>query len=153
VNILLLLSVLASLHPTADFEKHQGDAMRVARAIETVVEEAHDPVFGDLATDEATLLQTAWAESRFDLKAVGDGGKSRTPFQLQGLRDDQASDLETATRIAYDRIRHSVRMCGRGRELAEYAGGACKLPRAVRVSRQRMAEARRIVEIARQVIP
>ena len=76
-------------------------------------------IASDVASTDASdveaeeLVAICIHESRCHLGAIGDGGKSRGPWQVQGGRHD--------ARGALDRLRWSEGLCGPG-GLAPYAG-------------------------------
>ncbi len=105
---------------------------------ETVARE--EPLFaGDLGRERtaALLVALAWHESTFRPDAVGDHGRSRGLFQVQGR--GALSDPQDAVKAALGMLRASFDAC-RARPLKEraawYASGSCD--RGLRESRHRM---------------
>jgi hypothetical protein len=147
VNIAILLLALRSLVPANDFEFRPGCAEPVAGAIAEAVTAENSPIFASLEIDEAVLLVIAREESRFRRDAVGDGGKSLGVFELKGTSRHDAFDLRAAARIAYARLRESAAACPDA-PLAVYASGSCTNRTGRRISAQRMAEARKVVDVA-----
>lgn len=141
-TLILLFQMLLALHPRAP-ETHS--AFDVALAANQVVD-AGDPAFGSPAMDVAVLLVTAWRESHFNARAVGDGGDSLGAWQLQRVGPGLAFDLAASTPVAYQRLREAARQCPSA-PLAPYVGG-CWSRRARLESDLRMATARRVVEEA-----
>jgi hypothetical protein len=129
-----ILLMLAAISPGAEKMK---DARAIAVEVWNVAETPREA---------ATLLVTAWEESRFQQSAVGDGGQARTAYQLHGAPRTAVLDIGEATRIASARLRASARLCPRW-PLAVYASGSCD--RGHRLNDRRMAE---IVRIEQAVV-
>jgi len=133
------------------------DLADVAVAIAEAAEE-RPVVGGDARRTAALLVVTAWAESRFDVHAVGDGGRSCGLFGIWvGRRPERcallAADHVGAARMARDMLEESLRVC-RARPPAErlglYMGGACD--RGLGQSRYRWRLAERLARTVREEI-
>ena len=129
-----ILSLMIALQPQAPWRDSYEET---ARAIATVVEE--EPAFfkgpdGRHRT-AALLVSLAWAESRFDPKAVGDHGRSMGLYQIfhanlptkEGFaKADILGNPLNATRVAHRMIRESMNVCASRPvedRLAWYASG------------------------------
>ncbi len=140
--LITLVKMLLAIHASAP---RTNSALDVAVAADLVVDAA-DPAFGSPEMDVAVLVVTAWRESRFQTRAVGDGGDSLGAWQLQRVDRDVAFDLARSTPLAYARLREGARRCPSA-PLAPYVGG-CWSSRARRESALRMAKAREMVAAA-----
>jgi hypothetical protein len=90
----------------------------------------------DDVQEAATLLVTAYAESRFRPGVVGDHGRAFGAYQLQGVPAWVGFDLHLATPIAQERLRKARQACPSS-PLAPYIG-SCGSPAARRSSTYRM---------------
>lgn len=111
---------MAAQLPTQDFR--DDDARAASVEIARVVTEATRPLFKTRELDAAILLTTAFAEARFVHDAIGDGGGALCMFQLHDAPRSVLTDVAECTRIGYERVRLSVRMCPSA-PLAQYIGG------------------------------
>jgi len=87
-------------------------------------------VFGERCA--ATLVAIAFRESGFHHGKVGDHGRSKCEFQIQGAPGVETNRLLCAT-IAKARVRESMAICQKGNELCLYAAG----PRGLDVAREK----------------
>ncbi|HEU4411837.1 MAG TPA: transglycosylase SLT domain-containing protein [Polyangiaceae bacterium] len=132
-----VLSLLLFLQPDAPWRASYDET---ARAIAEAAERA-EPLFpgpDGRARTAALLVAVAYHESRFDPKAVGDGGRSFGLFQLQR---GGASNFtpQVAARRSLAMIRSSRNACRdrpENERLAAYASGRCD--RGLEASRARM---------------
>ena len=123
--------VLAAMHALADGTPVDVDESW-APVIATVAEEA--PVYPGAQGPKRTaalLVAVAWAESKFDQEAKGDGGKACTAWQVHaGNRcSTLVSDVTEAAREARERMRYSLRTCRlrpHHQKLAAYCSGSCE---------------------------
>ncbi len=136
-----ILSLLIIAQPIAPWRDNYEN---VARGIASAVEE-NEPLFkGDNGREKtaALLVSLAWYESRFDVFATGDKGKSHGLYQQQ--RMGNLSDPKEATVVAIGQLRLSMRIC-RGRVTEEllgwYAAGGEGCDRGLRESRHRVMKA------------
>lgn len=143
MNLESLLLLISTIAPGAE---HANAAQDVAAAISHVVDDTN-PIFGSGDVDRAVLVEMAWQESRFRRDAVGDSHRSKGAYQLQGVPEALAFDVDRATVIAYARIRESAKACPAS-PLAPYASGSCTNRGGRRISALRMAEALRLVRAA-----
>jgi hypothetical protein len=130
------LLLMASALPTQDFKPDDVRAVAVAIADE----------IDDDPREAATLLETAYEESRFKPNAIGDHGAAFGVYQLHRVPMYVGFDLHLATPIARDRLRSSAELCP-GAPLAPYIGG-CHNRTARRVSAHRLAIVERLVRRA-----
>lgn len=94
--------------------------------------------------DEATwLVAIGFRESSYRLNAVGDYGRSRCAYQLQGAPAGVLTDVGACTRIALHSLRASTRLCP-AQPLAAYAGAPCGSKIAGRITRDRDRLRRRV---------
>ncbi|MFO0662430.1 MAG: transglycosylase SLT domain-containing protein [Polyangiaceae bacterium] len=129
-----ILSLMIALQPQAPWRDSYEET---ARAIATVVEE-EPPFFRGVDAKHRTaalLVSLAWAESRFDPKAVGDHGRSVGLYQIfhanlptkEGFgKADILGNALAATRVAHRMIRESMNVCAQSKveeRLAWYASG------------------------------
>jgi hypothetical protein len=127
-----LFAFLAAVHPQAP---SMHDAPVIVAAVETVVQEEREPVFGSRQADATILVATAWFESNMHLHAVGDHGLARGAYQLH-MRDGNGDAL-TQTRAALRLLRWNKSVC-RDMPVAAYVSGRCTRGR--RLARYRMHE-------------
>jgi Transglycosylase SLT domain len=133
---------------------------QTARAIASVVE-AKEPIFdGEQGREKtaALLVAVAWAESRFNPKAVGDQGKSVGLYQIfhtnlptpEGFRqDDILGHPNNATIVAYRMLRYSMNACEKvpfANRLGAYTGGTCTGEKAVWQSKYRLNLAKKVFD-------
>jgi len=140
-----VLAMAAQL-PTQDFR--DDDARAASVEIARVVTEATRPLFRTREMDAAVLLTTAFAEARFVHDAIGDGGGALCMFQLHDAPRSVLTDISECTRIGYERLRLSVRMCPSS-PLAQYIGG-CSRTSARWQSNLRLEIARHILSEAQK---
>lgn len=136
------LAAMGMLVPRVD---HTTLAMSIAGVVES-----EEPLFRDDADKLRTtsfLVAVAFRESSFRLDAVGDGGRALCAFQLWAAPRAVLSDAVLCTRIAFERLRESIRACGPSNLLGIYAAGphGCSMPVAKRISRDRQAIAARLL--------
>ncbi len=151
---MLLEFVLAAAISLAPLRDHQALAAAIAERVESDA-----PLFvGDTSKvrSAAFLVAVAFRESSLRNDALGDHGQSHCAFQIylpggqktrEGwsgteLREDPSKCVTVATRI----LRDSMRWCP-SFPLAIYSSGptGCSDARAQRISRDRMALAKRLV--------
>lgn len=137
-----VLGAMLSLAPGRD---HDELAAAVA-----LVAETRPALFADdrdRRKTAALLVAVAFRESSLRLDAVGDGGRARCAFQLWSAPREVLTDAVLCTQIAHDRLRESFKVCGPDNLLGLYAAGprGCALPKARRISADRLALARRLV--------
>lgn len=120
LDAILLSLMMRVLHPHAD-------TAPLADAI----------VASGATWDEATwLVAIGYRESGYRLRAVGDHGRSRCAYQLQGVPLAVLTDAGLCTRLALRALRASMRLCP-AQPLAAYAGAPCGSAIAGRISRDR----------------
>ncbi len=145
-----VLSLLIFLQPDAPWRASYEET---ARAIAEATERAEPLVPGPdgRARTAALLVAVAYHESRFDPKAVGDGGRSFGLFQHQRGGTSNFAPAVAAPR-ALETMRASLNAC-RARpadeRLAAYASGRCD--KGLAASRARLSLGRALV--ARQPPP
>jgi len=137
----LLLSFLAAVHPMAP---KTADAPTIVSAIERVVSEESEPVFGTRQADAVVLAYTAWAESRMHLRAVGDHGKAFGAFQVHSSAG--RADAVTQARAALGHLRRDRAVCP-SMPVSAFVSGNCAHGR--RLARYRMKEIMRALRKAR----
>jgi Transglycosylase SLT domain len=139
-----VLSLLLFLQPDAPWRASYEET---AHAIATAAAES-EPLFpgpDGRARTAALLVAVAYHESRFDPKAVGDGGRSFGLFQHQRGGASNFTPAIAAPR-ALASLRASRQACRarpEGEQLAAYASGRCD--RGLSASRARMALGRALV--------
>jgi hypothetical protein len=109
-----------------------------------VMEDPEQPITGTKDGDAALLTTWSWAESRWRECDVGDKGKSRGPFQLQGYPIAVACAAADAARIWLHLAHLSVTACKAlepDARLAQLASGTCGRGRVLSRSRMRAARA------------
>lgn len=138
-----ILAAMTSLAPA----RHHDDA---AAAVAQVVFEERPLIADD---DEkiktaALLISVAFRESSLRNNAIGDKGRALCMFQLWHAPRAVLTDITLCTRIAISRIRDSIRACGLQNALGTYAvgPGGCRSAHAQRISRDRVALAKRLVK-------
>jgi hypothetical protein len=128
IDVVVLALMMRVLHPSAS-------VLPIAQAI----------VDAGATWDEATwMVAIGYRESSYQQSAVGDFGRSRCVYQLQGAPAAVLWDLGLCTRIALHSLRGSMRLCP-AQPLAAYAGVRCGSKTAVRISRDRDALRRRAI--------
>ncbi|HEU4407112.1 MAG TPA: transglycosylase SLT domain-containing protein [Polyangiaceae bacterium] len=139
-----VLSLLFVLQPDAPW---RASYPAPARAIAEAAERS-EPLFpgpDGRARTAALLVAVAYHESRFDPKAVGDGGRSFGLFQLQRGGASNFTPAVAARRsLAF--LRSSMNSCrdrAEDERLAAYASGRCD--RGLEASRARMRLGRALV--------
>jgi hypothetical protein len=141
-----VLSLMIAVQPNAPWrDTYESTAHAIAKV---VAEE--EPLFaGELGRERtaAVLVSIAWFESTFNPAAVGDHGRSRGLYQIQG--EGELSDPVEATRVALRLVRASFRVC-RARTMDErlgwYAAGGKDCERGLRESRHRLLKAKWLVK-------
>lgn len=133
-----ILSLLIALQPVAPWRaSYENTAKEIAQGIEE-----SKPLFSEPRKGAALLISLAWFESRFDVNAIGDHGKSFGLYQQQGLGPINGAKRQTV--IAIEQIRKSMRICA-NRPLVEmlgwYAAGGPNCDRGLRESRHRVLKA------------
>lgn len=139
-----VLAAMASLAPA-------GDHTELAESIARVVD-AEAPLFAgddDHRRTAALVVAVAFRESSFRTNAVGDHGRSFCALQIHrssGGSKKLLEDTDECIRTGLTMLRQSSRICS-AHPLAWYAGGpqGCDNAHAQRVSRDRMAIAKRLV--------
>lgn len=97
------------------------------------------PLQGETRERTAAILTSiAWYESGFRHGVRGDKGRARCEFQLWNAPEAE-NDRRACARIALERVRESIRICGKSNPLGIYASGprGCKSEAAKRVSASR----------------
>jgi hypothetical protein len=149
--MLILFFTLRAMELLAPYRDHLDVAQRIAAV---VLEER--PFFkddDDKRRTAAVMVAIAFRESSFRRDAVGDNGHSFGLFQINdssGGTPLLLTDVDAAVRKAFGMVRESMRVCP-AHPLAWYASGpkGCEDARAQRISRDRMAIARRLTEQVR----
>lgn len=139
-----VLAAMAALQPNVDHAE-------LSQAIATVVD-AERPLFRDDVDRRRTaalVVAVAFRESSFVANAVGDHGRSFCAFQIHrssGGSPALLDDPEACVRTGVAMLRTSLRVCP-SHPIAWYARGprGCAMPRAQRISRDRVALARWLV--------
>jgi hypothetical protein len=149
-----VLSLMVALQARAPWRETYEDT---AKAIVDIVE-AEEPLFSGAQGREksaAVLVALAWAESRFDPKAVGDHGRSVGLYQIFGPnlptpegfgRADILGHPGNASRVALRMIRASMAVCSKFPlldRLGWYAAGDCQ--RGASASRFRLGLAMKVM--------
>lgn len=126
-------------------------AQNVAAAIVAAVDPEH-PIFGDAIEDAAVLAEVAYEESHWQPKKTrigsNDNGLARCEYQLHSAPLRVEWDLDACTALAYQRIRASAQTCPAA-PLSWYVSGGCANKAGLRISRQRMATAKRVAALVR----
>ena len=148
----LLLVVLAAISPQAP---KTGNATAVVDGIASAVEaDTQPPLTGSREGDAVLMVRWAYGEDpRFRACAVGDGGKSLGPMQLQQVPASIACDAKAAPRVWLGRAHASVALCvhnAMDEKLAALASGKCDRGR--KLTRTRVQEARTLIDIAHVAI-
>lgn len=130
VWIVLLCGILA---PGRDVEAF-------ARATALAVGDSA-PLFRDDEGKQKTcalMVAVGFRESGFRSDAIGDGGRAIGPWQLWSV--DRSTDVNGQARIALDRLRESMRVCGPSNLLGLYASGRCDRGHRISVDRLWLAK-------------
>jgi hypothetical protein len=150
-----ILVLMLALQPRAPWRDSYEET---AKAIANVVTE-EAPLFAGAEAKERTaalLVALAWAESRFDPKAVGDHGRSVGLYQIfsanlptsEGFkREDILGNPTNATRVALRMLRQSMNVCGKRpieERLGWYASGNAQCAKGLPESRFRVGLGQRI---------
>lgn len=144
----LVLAMMATLAPGRDHAELGG---AIARAVD-----AGAPLFrddGDKTKTAALLVAVAYRESSLTLGAIGDKGRSFCAFQIHRTSGGGAAlltDADACVAKGLAMLRESVRVCPKA-PIAWYAAGgtgACADARAIRISNDRMALARRLAKVS-----
>lgn len=109
-----VLLLLLALGKKEDVTPPDGMAEAIAAAAE------ERPLAGDPHKMGAVLVAIAWAESRYKLDAVGDGGQSLGPWQLSKAWHPPP-DLEGQAKLAASLVDRSWSIC-KSRPLVERLG-------------------------------
>ena len=144
----LFICILLWMMSLAPGRRHEEQAMALA---EVIAEEP--PLFADdddRMKTASLVVSIAFSESSFRNDAVGDQGRALCMFQLWHAPRAVLTDLKLCTRLAFERLRYSLRKCGMGNVLGIYAGGpgGCVRKKTQRISNHRLWLANRL---ARQV--
>lgn len=140
MNTILLSFVLAGAHWLDPDHDHAGVAEAIAHVVATEA-----PLYqgdADRRRTASLVLAIAWRESSFRNDAVS-ATNDHCLMQIN-RRPDLAEDPEECLRVGIAMIRYSMRACAE-HPIATYASGlgGCENARAQRISRDRMALARR----------
>lgn len=144
-----VFAAMAFLQPDVDHTE-------LGTAIASVVS-AEAPLFTDDDSRERTaslVVAVAFRESSLRLDAVGDQGRSVCAMQIWGGPRSLLSDADACIRTGLAMLRTSFRTCPKA-PIAWYAAGgpnACAIPRAIRISNDRLALARRVHAAATRVL-
>lgn len=134
----IVLAAMTTLAPGPDHtELSEAIAVEVA---------AEAPLFEeDEERVKTALLVVAvtFRESSFRMNAVS-ATNDHCAAQIHG-RPDLARDARACIRVAIGMLRRSIAMCGIRNALGVYATGTCRSARGKRISRDRMAIAKRLV--------
>lgn len=141
----LVLSMMCSLSPAERPILRHG---ALATAIAVVVSE-EGPLFRsdpELTRTAALLVAVSFRESSFDVRAVGDHGRSVCAFQIHGGSPELLEDPVLCARTGYRMLKESLRM-DPSHPVAFYARGPrFTSPEAVRLSDDRMRVARTLAK-------
>lgn len=143
-----VLAAMATLAPGRDHEE-------LGSAIAQVVE-SERPLFAkdtDRRRTAALVVAVAFRESTFVADAVGDNGRSFCALQIHSSSGGSAAllkDPEACVRKGLEMLRTSLRLCPKS-PIAWYARGprGCEMPKAQRISRDRMAIAKHLYKNVR----
>jgi hypothetical protein len=144
-----ILSLMIALQPQAPWRETYEDT---AKAIATVVNEEPALFAGKDGKEKsaALLVALAWAESRFNQKAVGDHGHSMGLYQIfhtnlptpEGFgKNDILGNALNATKVAHRMLKQSMAVCGRKpveERLGWYASGDAACSKGLSESRFRV---------------
>lgn len=143
----VLAFVLAAMTLLASGRDHT----ELGTAIATVVE-AERPLFKNDSSrlrTAALVVAVAFRESTFVADAVGDEGRSFCAFQIHtssGGSPALLKDVDACVQRGVSMLRTSMRICPE-HPIAWYARGprGCNMPKAQRISRDRVALAKRVL--------
>lgn len=148
MTVAWILAAMALLAPAQDH-----DELALAEAMVRALEHA-PPIFDDDDDQRKTaalMIAVAFRESSFRLGAVGDQGRSFCAMQIHvssGGSRALLEDADSCVRKGLEMLRASARVCPHA-PVAHYAFGrataACSNTYAIRISRDRMAIAARLV--------
>jgi hypothetical protein len=144
-----ILSLMIALQPRAPWRETYEDT---AKAIASVVSEETALFAGKDGKEKsaALLVALAWAESRFDPKAVGDHGHSFGLYQIfhtnlptpEGFaKADILGNQTNATKVAHRMLKQSMGICGKRpveERLGWYASGDAACSKGLSESRFRV---------------
>jgi hypothetical protein len=155
----LVAMLFALWHAAAPGVERQRDAREIAEAIATAVIEdgQRTPILSSHAEDAAVAGYYAMRESWLDLDAVGDGGRSRGAWQLQGSAgrapavDQARAWLALMHRGARD-CRDSPRAGQAPAPATAYAWGVCHALDSLRTGHDIAELARRREQRARRLL-
>jgi hypothetical protein len=145
--IALVLAFMLSLAPGRE---HSDLGGAIARAVES-----EPAIFKDDASKTKTaaiMVAVAFRESSLTLGALGDHGQSFCAFQIHrtsGGGPALLTDADACVRKGLAMLRESARVCPKA-PVAWYAvggAGACTNARAIRISNDRMAVAKRLAKV------
>lgn len=145
--IALVLAMMLALAPGRDH-------LELGSAIARVVE-AEPSIFKDDTSKTKTaalMVAVAFRESSLTLGAVGDKGLSFCAFQIHrtsGGAPTLLTDADACVRKGLAMLRESARVCPKS-PVAWYAAGgvgACSNARAIRISNDRLAIAKRLTSV------
>lgn len=100
----------------------------------------------------ALLVAVAWYESKFQLDAVGDGGRSVCAMQIFYGKRALLRDADACLRTGYRMLRASARACP-SHPVAVYARGSCASAEGRRLSNHRMQLAKKLLESRKEETP
>lgn len=135
-----IVSLMVVLQPVAPWrDSYETTAQGILRgATEEPLFEGEYGILRTVALD----VSLAWFESRFDVRAVGDKGKSRGLYQVQAKEVSENAYLQTLQ--ANRMVRESFKVCRRQpleERLGWYAAGGLGCSRGLRESRHRVWKA------------
>jgi hypothetical protein len=138
-----VLFAMSALAPNRDHSE-------LANAIASVVEN-EPPLFKNDESRLKTasvLVSVAFRESSFRNNAIGDKGHALCAFQLWHTSRDVLTNPERCVELALERLRTSMKVCGRANALGLYAAGpgGCQSLHARRITNDRF-------HIAKQLLP
>lgn len=142
--IAIVIAMMLSLAPGRDHSELGGAIARVV--------EAEPAIFKDDASKVKTaalVVAVAFRESSFVNSAIGDQGHSVCAMQIYDGPKALLADADACVRRGLAMLRESARVCPKA-PVAWYAvGGAgpCSNARAIRISNDRMAIAKRLTSV------
>ena len=135
VTATIVYLMMAAIYPNGD---HVHDAQDIGAEI----------ALTDATPYEAAMMvELAFRESAFERAAVSRDRRDLCAYQLRDAPRTVLVDLRQCTELALARLRYSIVRCP-DHPLAIYTGGACNSVVGLRFDRWRMAEARRIYDVA-----
>lgn len=143
----MLETILAMMLAVAPGRDHSELGGAILRAVEAEYALFKDD--GDKRKTAALLVAVAFRESSLTLGAIGDQGHSVCAMQIYGGSRALLTDADACVRKGLAMLRVSVRVCPKA-PVAHYAVGgtaACSNARAIRISNDRMALARRLAKV------